>query len=124
MTDNLEQLEKDWPTKFPKDLTTRGVTKLNMAMAAIVSISAIFFEVLMTIRAKSQHAVSRLFPGMSRIFWILLVWVGFLVSYRRIKAKIVNSGTNPDLLPAIQYIGATLLFTVSMALMMIVISRM
>jgi len=53
--DNLEQLEKDWPQKRPKNLTSRGIMRLNLAGAAIFSVSAIFSAVVITVRAKSHH---------------------------------------------------------------------
>lgn len=39
MTDNLEQLEKDWPERRPKPISAQGAVKMNLATAILVSAS-------------------------------------------------------------------------------------
>jgi hypothetical protein len=119
MTDNLEQLEKDWPPNHPKDI---GSVKLFLAFAAFISALTIVDAFIVTAQAKSRHDHFWLFYSVVRFFSILSPWVWAAVPYRRVRAVVAKSGASSDLLPAIEFFGVQTLFFVTIAIEMVFLS--
>jgi hypothetical protein len=118
MTDNLEQLEKDWPQKYPKDfhVSQRTATRFNLVVSMIllaVAISNVSWRPIM----KSQQTDPLAIVG--EVLAILLVPVAFIASYRRIKVKFKEFGNAPELLRTIEYIGSSALLGTSLAVLLL-----
>ena len=106
MTDNLEQLEKDWPERRPKPISAQGVVKMQLAFA-------IFFSVYVALagadRIMPHHADRWVLDVIGLTLVIALPWLNAILTHRRIK-KVVASGSSPsDVLLYIRYQGAVML---------------
>ncbi|HTC93815.1 MAG TPA: hypothetical protein VK699_10220 [Terriglobales bacterium] len=118
MTDNLEQLEKDWPERRPKPISAQAVVKMNLAFA-------IFFSVCVALvgadRIMPHHADKWVLDIIGLSLVIVLPWLNAIVTYRRIK-KVVASGSSPsDVLLYIRYQGVQMLTSTFSTLMLLML---
>ncbi len=108
MTDNLEQLEKDWPERRPKPISAQGVVKMQLATAIFAS-AVVALAGVERIIPRSHHADRWVLDVIGLTLVIVLPWLNAILTYRRIK-KVVASGSSPsDVLLYIRYQGALML---------------
>jgi hypothetical protein len=106
MTDNLEQLEKDWPTRWLKDIPS---VKLSMGFAIFFTVLAALYAVLQILGARRHHADFLYVAALDLILGVLLPWVAAIGAYRRLRTALAASGASPDVLLAIRRQGVTAL---------------
>jgi hypothetical protein len=116
MTDNLEQLEKDWPQRRPKDL------KSFLLFAIMITGLDAAIAVLVILDMNRRHAHLWYIYAFSLAVGISGPWLGAIGAYRRIKAIIIASGGSPIILLSIRQNGATALYMTYLAIMMILMS--
>src|SRR5260370_35754257 len=108
MTDNLEQLEKDWPERRPKPISAQGVVKMQLATAIFVS-AVVALAGVERIIPRSHHADRWVLDVIGLTLEIVCPCLNSILTYRRIK-KVVASGSSPLYLRLyIQYQGSVIL---------------
>lgn len=98
MSDNLEQLERDWPQGRPKDFSPVGTVKIFLGMAIMSSVLAEIRAVFVITDLRSHHAQGFLWNlrAFSLLFMILSPWLAGFGFYRRMKAAIIETGGSPS----------------------------
>ncbi|HTD23559.1 MAG TPA: hypothetical protein VK738_12950 [Terriglobales bacterium] len=119
MTDNLEQLEKDWPEPRPKPISAQAVVKMQLATAIFASAVAALLGVDRIIHP--LHPADRwVLDVIGLTLVIVLPWLSAIVTYRRIK-KVVASGSSPsDVLLYIRYQGVQMLTSMFGVLLLLI----
>ena len=121
MTDNLEQLERNWPPRRPKDIST---VKFFMAFAILFTVLDALYVVLHIIDARRHHADFWYLGAFNLTFGILLPWAAAIGAYRRVRATVVTLGASSDVLLAIRQQGTTALYAVYMAMMLVLMATL
>ena len=119
MTDNLEQLERDWPQPRPKNLSTRGAVKFFLAMTILLSAFIEIEAVLVILRLKSRPVQGWYMTAFTLEMAVLLHRMGAIAFYRRIQTALTASGGSQDFLPGLQYHGIVLLSMIYLAIQLI-----
>jgi hypothetical protein len=124
MTDNLEQLEKDWPQKYPKNPADEGTMLLNWVAGSVLIASELVIAVLIMVHAKLHRADFWLVNGVGRLLAILFVCLSLVTGYRRIKGAAIKSGEPDELLVSVRYAFALMLVQIAGALLVLFNSMM
>jgi len=117
MTDNLEQLERDWPTRRPKDIPSAN---LWIAFAILWMFLAAANAVISTLAAKWRHADLWQMWAFFLFFGIATPLPFAIGAYGRVKAALVASHASPAALAAVRLYGAITLGMVYIALTLII----
>lgn len=116
MTDNLEQLEKDWPQRSTEDISQSNASPILFLSSIVFSLNLLLHSWIITKQAKhhSVHLwyVTELGPALA----VLFVWLGFLLTYRRVKANLRKAGASEELGRSIRFFGLLLLMLMFVAL--------
>src|SRR5579862_3518069 len=116
MTDDLQQLERDYPTRPGKDLPA-------VQNYLLVAIAFSFLSALSVSRhiehARSHHLDSWLPNALILCAAISLPWTGALASYLQIKKSVLAAGASTFVLREILIYGSRALVIAYAALMMV-----
>ncbi len=105
MTDNLEQLEKDWPQPRPKDPSPQFFTWLNLAFAVLFAVLA-NLEMITRVRLwHSRHPAEQWWSlsACTAFLFLQLPWVCALRFERWIKRLATQGRVSLDIQRLIRY---------------------
>jgi len=121
MTDNLEQLEKDWPQRRPKDPSPHLFTWMNLTLgvffAAVANLDAIGYWYGWHSRHPGDQ--SWFLPATTMFCALQIPWVFALGSYRLIRKQVSRTGANPEMKQLLRDQGTRLLWGAYLAVMLI-----
>jgi len=103
MTDDLHQLERDYPTRPGKDLPA---VQYHLLLAIIFSLSSALSVSFHIEHARRAHPDSWLLNALSLCAAISLPWAGALVGYLQIKKSVLAAGASTFILREILIYGS------------------
>ncbi len=121
MTDNLEQLERDWPLRRPKDPSPHLFTWLNLTLAVLFAAFANLEAIIYSFGWHSRHPADQLWflPATTMLCALQIPWLGALGSYRRIRKLVSGTSVNLEMQQLLRDQGARLLCGMYLAVMLI-----
>ena len=109
MTDNLGLLERNWPTRRPKDIHSASY---GVALAIVFTVVGEVYAVLCTLDAKRHHADLWQLWALVLFIGIAQPWFAAARLYKQVKTTLVASGASPEALAAVRSSAAMALWTV------------
>jgi hypothetical protein len=116
MTDNLEQLERDWPQPRPKDLSPRGTVNIFLALTVLLAVVAEMQVIMVILHLKSHHVELWYVKAFNLEMAVLIPGLAAIAFYRKVKAAVIASGSHRDLLLYIQFHGILALMLIYAAI--------
>jgi hypothetical protein len=124
MPDNLEELERDWPQRHPKNLSPQAFTRMYVVgaivMAALVNLEA----GIRVYRWHSGHPTDPLWvmPAFTVFVALQFPWLFSVASYRQTKKLATRVSVSSEMMQQIRHQGTYLVFWVYLSINMLLTS--